>query len=94
MNGSTTYVADGSDDAYWSISKFQPKETDDYDDDFRFSPSVTDVKGYIYIRDEDEALDADKNQYYGGATITLEGAESGLALATLAATIIATLMTF
>ena len=61
LDGSTTYVADGTDDAFWSMFKFQPKDADSYTSDYRFSPATTGVKGYIYIRDEDEALDADKH---------------------------------
>ena len=40
VDGTTTYTADGTDAAYWSLFKFQPLEsTSGYTDDWRFSPN-------------------------------------------------------
>ena len=44
----------GTAGANWSIYRFQAIEevhVNDYNKDYRFTPSDTDVKGYIYVRD-------------------------------------------
>ena len=54
VDGTTTYTADGSDDSYWSVFKFQPLEvqgTNGYTDDWRFNPTDTAIKPWIYQYD-------------------------------------------
>ena len=90
VDGGSSYVADGSDDSYWSVFKFQLLENPDgYTDDYRFSPALSDIVPYIYQRDEG----ASTYNFYAGSTITLEGAENGLALSFVGA-IAAILMAF
>lgn len=65
-DGSQTLVVDGTDDAFWSVFKFQPLEDPKgYDYDYRFSPLDDDVKPYIYKRDEG----AGTHTFYEGTTI-------------------------
>ena len=50
-DGKDAFTADGTDDAYWSVFRFQPMEsTNGYTNDYRFSPLDT-VTPYIYKAD-------------------------------------------
>ena len=52
VDGTSTYVADGTDDSYWSVFKFQPLESlDGYEKDWRFTPRDTNVVPFIYQYD-------------------------------------------
>ena len=79
-DGSSTFIADGSDGSFWSTFKLQPLEdSDGYKDDFRFYSGLDDVVPYIYQREATAVVGGtDVYNYYKGTPITLEGAMMGL----------------
>ena len=71
LDGTTTYTADGTDDSFWSVFKFQPLEsTSGYTDDWRFSPNDLEVIPYVYKYD----ATADTAAYYQGTTFAIKAA--------------------
>ena len=68
-DGTIVYTADGTDNSYWSLFRFQPLKADTYTDDYRFSPVDT-ITPYIYRADEN----LETYTYYAGTAVALMGA--------------------
>ena len=103
LDGSTTFTADGTTESFWSAFKFQPRDLqdpEDYEDDFRFSPVLTDVTPYVYMHcydcdDDDDGTDERvAYQYYAGSTLTLDSSLSGMAFTSMVSAIMALSMLF
>ena len=86
-DGGLDFAADGTDDSYWSVFRFQPLRADTYTDEYRFSPRDT-VTPYIYRADED----TETYTYYKGTPIELESAMK-LSLTALSGALISLLLT-
>lgn len=62
----------------WSIYRFQTTD-DDASNDYRFSPADTDVRAFIYVRDNNV------HTFYDGGVIQLQGGISGTVMGVFAA---------
>ena len=80
-SGDYTVPLTGAVGESWSVWRYQVELRTDptrYDNDYRFSPDTSGVKGYIYTRI------GETHTFYGGSEIVLENAYSGLSTPTIA----------